>query len=60
MGLLQPATASYAAPPFVSGGWAVRAVVQIETNPVFAGDKVTVSSSQLQSTCGGTISFETL
>jgi hypothetical protein len=41
-------------------GSAVDTVIEVETNPSYAGDPVDVSSSQLQSSCGGTITFETL
>jgi uncharacterized repeat protein (TIGR01451 family) len=43
-----------------AGGSQVHAVIQVETSPSYAGDPVDISSSQLQSACGGTITFETL
>jgi uncharacterized repeat protein (TIGR01451 family) len=45
---------------FTPDGSEVRAVVQVETSPAYAGDPVNISSSQLQSSCGGAIFFETL
>lgn len=47
--------------PLVETGQSeVYAVLQVETNPSFAGDMVSLSSSQLEASCGGTIWFETL
>ena len=45
---------------FTPNGSEVRAVVQVETSPAYAGDTVQISSSQLEASCGGTIFFETL
>jgi len=47
---------------FIPGdeGSAVRAVVEVHTSPSFAGDAVHIDSSQLQSSCKGHITFETL
>ncbi|MGH9018604.1 MAG: hypothetical protein ACRDY1_12715, partial [Acidimicrobiales bacterium] len=47
-------------PTLPSGGSQVHAVIEVETSPSFAGDTVHVSSSQLESSCQGTIVFETL
>jgi hypothetical protein len=44
----------------VSDGSTVYAVIQVETSPSFAGDPVVIQSTQLQSSCGGLIQFETL
>ena len=63
--------ASPATPPVTSGPTtptaarrrarlAIDAVIQVETSPSYAGDPVHISSSQLQASCGGTITFETL
>ena len=41
-------------------GSQVHAVIQVETSPAYAGDTVTISSSQLENSCGGSILFETL
>jgi hypothetical protein len=41
-------------------GSQVHAVIQVETSPAFAGDTVTITSLQLQNSCGGTVLFETL
>ena len=41
-------------------GSQVRTVVQVETSASYAGDTVDISSSQLQGSCGGSITFETL
>jgi|SRR5580658_6287171 hypothetical protein len=38
----------------------IRAVVQVETSPSFAGDAVSVSSSQLAATCDRGIDFESI
>jgi hypothetical protein len=47
--------------PLVETGQSeVYAVLQVETNYAFAGDLVSLSSSQLEASCGGTITFETL
>jgi hypothetical protein len=45
---------------WVAGGSNIHAVVQIETSPSYAGDVVQIDSSQLESSCGGTITFEDL
>jgi uncharacterized repeat protein (TIGR01451 family) len=47
-------------PTLTPDGSEVRAVVQVETSPAYAGDTVNISSSQLEASCGGTIFFETL
>jgi len=47
-------------PTLTPNGSEVRAVVQVETSPAYAGDTVNISSSQLEASCGGTIFFETL
>jgi uncharacterized repeat protein (TIGR01451 family) len=44
----------------VLDGSQVHAVIQVETSPSYANDPVHIDSSQLQSSCGGTITFETL
>jgi uncharacterized repeat protein (TIGR01451 family) len=56
-----------AAPPSVTitpgpaaSGSQVHAVIQVETSPSYAGDTVHISSSQLQDSCDGVITFETL
>ena len=41
------------------GASEVFAVIQVEANPSFAGDAVTIESPQLQSSCGGRITFQT-
>jgi hypothetical protein len=43
-----------------ASGSQVHAVIQVETSPSYGGDPVLISSSQLQASCGGTITFETL
>ncbi|HEY7946091.1 MAG TPA: hypothetical protein VID75_00365, partial [Acidimicrobiales bacterium] len=43
-----------------SDGSQVHAVIQVETSPSYAGDTVHIDSSQLQASCGGTITFETI
>jgi hypothetical protein len=43
-----------------STGSQVRAVVQVHTSPSYAGDPVHIDSSQLQSSCGATVTFESL
>ena len=57
----------YNGDPIVTGdlallqdGSQVHAVIQVETSPAYAGDTVTISSSQLENSCGGSILFETL
>jgi uncharacterized repeat protein (TIGR01451 family) len=47
-------------PGTVVAGSEVHAVIEVETSPVYAGDSVTISSTQLQLACGGAILFETL
>jgi hypothetical protein len=47
------------APPAPPGP-EVNAVIQVQTSPSYAGDPVLISSSQLTSSCGGGVSFETL
>jgi hypothetical protein len=42
------------------GGSQVHVVIEVETSPSYAGDTVTISSTQLQLACGGAILFETL
>jgi hypothetical protein len=45
--------------PLVETGQSeVHAVIQVETNPAFAGDPVIISSSQLTNSCAGGITFE--
>ncbi len=44
----------------VADGSQVHAVIQVETSPSYADDPVHIDSSQLQSSCRGTITFETL
>jgi uncharacterized repeat protein (TIGR01451 family) len=62
--ILPAAPSASAAPPAPPGltpdGSEVRAVVQVETSPAYAGDTVNISSSQLEASCGGVIYFETL
>ena len=44
--------------PLVETGQSyVAATIQVETSPWFAGDPVSISSSQLQAACGGWIEF---
>jgi len=47
-------------PGRAASGSQVHAVIQVETSPAYGGDTVNISSSQLQASCGGTITFETL
>jgi uncharacterized repeat protein (TIGR01451 family) len=42
------------------GGEQLRAVIEVSTSPSYAGDPVLIASSQLQSSCQGHITFETL
>jgi len=51
---------SSAQPVATGDGSQVHAVIQIETSPAYAGDTVHIDSSQLQASCGGTITFETI
>jgi len=46
-------------PLFEVGQSEVYAVVQVETQPAFAGDQVNISSSQFKSSCG-TLNFDTI
>ena len=46
------------APPAVASS--VDAVVEVHTSPSYAGDPVRISSSQLEASCGGSVTFETL
>jgi hypothetical protein len=47
--------------PLVETGQSeVHAVIQVETNPQFAGDAVNIDSSQLDASCLGGITFENL
>jgi uncharacterized repeat protein (TIGR01451 family) len=56
-----PASAIPPPPPMLTpGGSQVHVVIEVETSPVYAGDTVTISSTQLQLACGGDILFETL
>jgi uncharacterized repeat protein (TIGR01451 family) len=43
-----------------SDGSQVHAVIEVRTSPSYAGDPVHIESTQLQASCGGTITFETL
>jgi hypothetical protein len=47
-------------PLLETGQSEVHAVVQVEACPSYAGDTVTINSSQLASSCGGTITFGSL
>jgi hypothetical protein len=47
-------------PVIQTNGSDVFAVIQVETSPSFAGDKVDISSSQLQASCDGTIFFDSI
>jgi hypothetical protein len=52
---------SGSADPLVETGESeVRAVVQVETSPLFFNDEVTISSLQLANVCGGTVLFGSL
>jgi hypothetical protein len=47
--------------PLVETGQSeIHAVIQVETLPSFAGDVVSIGSSQLVSSCGGGVSFESV
>lgn len=47
--------------PLIEAGQSeVYAVVEVTTNPSLAGDTVLISSSQLQASCGGTITFDSI
>src|ERR1700691_2058619 len=47
--------------PLVETGTSlVDAVIQVEFSPSFAGDAVTISSSQLEAACGGIIGFQSV
>jgi hypothetical protein len=59
LALIGPGSAS-AVPVVTTGGSEVHAVIQVETSPAYADDPVIITSSQLQASCGGTITFETL
>ncbi len=41
-------------------GSQVHDVIQVETSPSYANDPIHIDSSQLQNSCGGTITFETI
>jgi hypothetical protein len=44
--------------PLVETGQSeVYAIIQVEASPSLAGDPITISSTQLQASCGGTINF---
>src|SRR5580658_6782096 len=43
-----------------TGASTVDGVIQVETEPSFAGDLVNIDSSQLAASCGGTITFGSL
>ena len=43
-----------------TGASEIRAVIQVETSASFAGDNVNIDSSQLASSCGGSIVFGSL
>jgi len=46
--------------PLPVDGSQVHAVIEVETSAAYADDTVHIDSTQLQSSCGGTIVFETL
>jgi hypothetical protein len=57
-GSTAPITVQIDPNPLVETGQSyVAATIQVETSPSFAGDPVSISSSQLQAACGGWIEF---
>ena len=60
IGLSVVGTSTSSGAPVTADGSQVHAVIQVETSPSYAGDTVHIDSSQLQASCGGTITFETI